>query len=696
MGVSSSGRAPTMNLPAELTSFVGRRQELDEVKRLLSVSRLVTLAGVGGAGKTRLALRVAADRRRAFPDGVWCVELAKLRDPELLVDTVADTLGLREQSTRPALAMLSDYLASRQLLLVLDNCEHLVDAAAALVSGLLRECPDVRVLATSREPLRINGETTLFVPPLSLPDPKQSHPLGGLAAFEAITLFSARALAVAPDFRLTEDNYVAVARLCRRLDGLPLAIELAAVLMRVLSPEQVLERLNDRYRLLTGGSRNAPDRQQTLRASIEWSHELCSGPERSLWSRLSVFSGGFELDAVEGICSGEDLPSFAVLDIVASLVDKSILLRSDQDGVVRYELLETLREYGQEQLKESGEYPAVRRRHRDWYQQLVGQAAAEWISDRQEYHFTRLDREHPNIQVALDFCITEPGEAEVALRIAVDLFHFYWWGRGWGSEGRHWLGHALEKATEPSAIRAQALLQESMLTMSRGDLATAKLLLAEGSDLAQQLGDPAGLALGGWASGNASQYGGDVPTAIATFEQALAIVSSPADLPLRLDLLLSLSIAASVAGDAQRATRCHDEVMAITEPAGECFHRAYSLWALGMMVHRQGDLSRAASLLHQSLRLRQGLDDRTGTAWSIESLAWVEAADHRSERAATLLGAADQRWKTMGTPVQAFLHLVPYHDEAERQSRAALGDQAFEAAFSRGSELEDAVAYALD
>jgi predicted ATPase len=332
-------RAKAGNLPLELTSFVGRRREVTEVRRLLSVSRLVTLTGVGGVGKTRVALRVAADLRRLFDDEVWLVDLSTLQDPTLLGHTVAATLGLREQPARPPVVVLAEYLGGRQLLLVLDNCEHLVDACAVLSEALLRTCPDLRILATSREPLGIDGEATLHVPPLSVPDPERPPALRGLSRYGAVTLFTDRAAAVLPEFALTEDNQVAVVRICHRLDGLPLAIELAAARLRSLSADQILHRLTDPYRLLTSGSRSAPARQQTLRSCIEWSYDLCSAPERTLWPRLSVFAGGFELDAAEGICGG-DLAPADLLDLVASLVGKSILIREGHGAVVRYRLLE--------------------------------------------------------------------------------------------------------------------------------------------------------------------------------------------------------------------------------------------------------------------------------------------------------------------------------------------------------------------
>src|SRR5215469_2038154 len=353
----------TGNLPAELTSFVGRRGELAEVRRLLAGSRLVTLTGIGGVGKTRLALRAAAGLRRAFRDGVWLVQLDQVRDEALVAQAVAGALGLQDRAGYPPAAALADYLAGRQLLLVLDNCEHVVDAVAKLADTLLRAAAGLRVLATSRESLNMTGESVLAVPPLAAPEAGRSLSVAELARFPAIGLFAERAAQVVAGFALTEANAAAVASICRRLEGLPLAIELAAAWLPVLSPEQIDVRLGDRLGLLTRAGRARPARQQTLRASIEWSYGLCSQPERLLWARCSVFAGGFELDAAEGVCADDRLAAGRVLDLLAALAGKSILTVEHREGGARYRLPETLREFGQERLHESGEDTTLRRRH---------------------------------------------------------------------------------------------------------------------------------------------------------------------------------------------------------------------------------------------------------------------------------------------------------------------------------------------
>src|SRR5215469_16116684 len=405
----------TGNLPAELTSFVARRGELAEVRRLLAGSRLVTLTGPGGVGKTRLALRAAAGLARAFRDGVWLVRLDQLRDEALVAPAVAGALGLQDRAGYAPEAAVAEYLAGRQLLLVLDNCEHLVDATAELTDQLLRAAAGLRVLATSREALTIDGETVLPVPPLPvppLPVPEAGRRLtvAELGLFPAVQLFAERAAQVVQGFAVTEANVAAVAGICGRLEGMPLAIELAAARLPVLSVEQIEARLGDRLGLLTRGGRTRPVRQQTLRASIEWSWELCSQAEQLLWARLSVFAGGFELDAAQGICADHRLASDQVLDLLAALAGKSIVIAAQGKGVARYRLPETLREFGQERLQSSGEDTALRRRHRDWHERLARQVDTDWLSPRIAELTARLFRERVNVQAAQDFCQAEPGE----------------------------------------------------------------------------------------------------------------------------------------------------------------------------------------------------------------------------------------------------------------------------------------------
>ena len=691
----------TGNLPAELTSFVGRRGELAEVRRLLAGSRLVTLTGVGGVGKTRLALRAAAGLRRAFRDGVWLVRLDQLRDEALVAQAVAGALGLQDRAGYAPAASLAEYLAGRQLLLVLDNCEHLVDAVAKLADLLLREAAGLRVLATSREALTIDGEMVLPVPPLSAPEAGRPLAAAELGVFPAAGLFAERAAQVVPGFAVTEANAAAVAGICGRLEGLPLAIELAAARLPVLSPEQIEARLGDRLGLLTRGGRTRPARQQTLRASIEWSYELCSRAERLLWARCSVFAGGFELDAAERICADRRLAAADVLDLLAALAGKSVLIAEHSEGGARYRLPETLREFGQERLHECGEYAALRRRHRDWHEQLALRVDTDWLSPRLAEWAARLFREHANVAAAQDFCQAEPGEAEAGLRIALHVWLFYYWSAGHVSEGRYRLSQALARAREPNVWRARGLLLASFLAAVSGDRDTARALLEQGSGLAGQLDDPATRGFAAWVAGHVCLFAGDLPQAIVRYEDGLAVLPAAAVYTrLRALLLVCLSDAAGLAGDEQRAVACVREVLALTEAGSEfirSWYSAWSLWGLGAAAWRRGDLDRATGLQQQSLLLWEGLNERMGSAWCVEVLAWIAASGRQYERAAVLLGAATGLLQSISTTLDGYQHLVGHQRDCERQARQALGEAAFQAAYHRGLELPaaDAVAYAV-
>jgi non-specific serine/threonine protein kinase len=686
------------NLPVQLTSFVGRRREGAEARNLLSVSRLVTLTGPGGAGKTRLALKLAGDVRRAFGNGVWLVELDQLRDPALVSHTVAEALGLRDLSGRPLMAALEEFLAERQVLLVLDNCEHLVDAVAAVADRLLRACPQLRILATSREPLGVGGEATLPVPSLSLPNPRRGSSPTELSRSEAVTLFTERAAFVVDGFSIAEDNRLAVAEICHRLDGLPLAIELAAARLRELTVQEIAHRLDDRYRLLTTGPRDAPTRQQTLRACIEWSYDLCTSAEKLLWARLSVFAGSLELDAAEDVCDGDGLAPENMLHLVASLVDKSILIRQEHGTVARYRLLDTMREYGQERLRETGEYTTARRRHRDWCGDLVSRFDADWIGPRQADWLARLRREHPNLRVALEFCVSEPGEAAAGLRMATALHPS--WTRGRLSEGRQWLDRASTRQTVPATPgQAKALYYAGMLAGFQGDIPAASALAEEAGELAEQSGDATSRALATHAAASVAVFcGDDLPRAAAGYEEVLDVYRAENDLPRLLEALLGLAFARGLLGDEARAVACHEEILAITEPRGEILYRSYSLYFFGVAVWLRGDFRRAAGLVEQSLQLKRLVDERLGTVWCLEALAWIASGEHDPRRAATLLGATESLSRTLGTPPAAFPDLLVYHDQCEQQAHREMGEQAFQTAFRHGTSLdfEGAITYALN
>src|ERR687887_492332 len=585
------------NLPALLTGFIGREREIAEIKRLLLQVRLLTLTGAGGCGKTRLALQVAGELEREYPDGIWVVELAALSDPSLVPQAVASALGLGEAPGRPLTATLAESLRRKQLLLVLDNCEHLVEACATLADALLGACPDLCVLATSRQPLGLVGEAVWPVPPLSLPDVGRLPPTEHLVESEAIRLFLERARLTRPDFALTSQNATAVAQVCQRLDGMPLAIELAAARVNLLSAEQIAARLDDRFRLLSGGSRTAP-RHQTLRAAMDRSYELLSQAERTLFNRLAVFAGGWTIEAAEALSDGD------VLDLLSSLVDKSLVLAEpDRTGAVRYRLLETLRQYGRERLADSGETEEIRRRHAAFFVALAEQAETELLGPKQAAWLGRLEREHENVRAALAWARVR-GDAEAALRLAGAEW-FFWLQRGYWSEGRDQLEEALALAHDSgcSKERAKALCGAGTLAWLQDDYGAARSRLEESVALWRQLGDRWGLALALYYLGHAALMAGDYPAARSWYEQSLPIFQEVGDTWGLSQPLEGLGRVALQEGDYATARARLEESLAIRREIGDRWQIALALNALGDVARCQGDDELATALYEESLTL---------------------------------------------------------------------------------------------
>lgn len=684
------------NLPADVTSMVGRRAEVAEVKRALSSSRLVTLTGVGGVGKTRLALQVSRRLRRAYPDGVWLVALAELGEPQLLALSVTQALGMRGAGPDPT-AELVDYLRDKRLLLVLDNCEHLVGACAALVARVLPECPKVQVLATSREPLGIGGECTYTVAPLAVPEADQVLTLGDDRGYEAVTLFAQRAAATAPGFAVTADNHRVVASLCRRLDGLPLAIELAAVRMRALPVEQILARLDNRYELLAR-VRPAPSaRHQSLRAAIEWSYELCSEHERLMWARLSVFAGGVDLAAAESVCSGDGIPRDAVLESVAGLVDKSVLLREDVNGHARYRLLETIRQYGAERLRERGEETALRRRHRDHYLSLAEQAETQWFGSQQVALFTGLRNEHANLRAALECCLSEPDASGLGLRMAGALW-IYWLVCGLQREGRLWLDRALARDVEPSPQRATALWANGYLAALLGEMSPALEMLEECRGIAQRNRDQAMPAHTTYASGLAHLNGSDPAAAVALLEEGVRLERALDGPNPHLNVAEALlGLASCLSGQVDSAIGILQESRAVSEAHGERWLLSWSLLWLGLAGWLQGHHQQASAHLRDALRHKHALSDLLGIASAVEYLAWTAVATGDAERGVRLLGACQTLWEPLVAYLGGFQVLLGWHHDCVRQARRALGERNYQEAFRSGTRLtrEETIAYAL-
>ncbi|MGW8375313.1 BTAD domain-containing putative transcriptional regulator [Streptomyces sp. ODS28] len=705
---ASAGQRAAGNLPAELTSFVDRQRELSEIGQLVPATRLVTLTGVGGVGKTRLALRAALDLRPCFSDGVWLVELAGLSDPGLVGHTVATALGIQDQSGRPPLSVLVRHLRNRHVLLVLDNCEHLLSTCSLLVDSLLRAVEGLRIIATSRQPLAIDGERIFAVRPLWVrPDAAcPPAPDAGRAAEAeaeedgaAVTLFAHRARAAVPfGFSLSPENRAIVTRICRRLDGIPLAIELAAGRLRALSPAQLLARLDDRFRVLATARPTALPRHQTLQATVDWSFHLCTDEERLLWTRLSTFTDTFDLETAEAVCALDDLPPEEVLDLVDGLVDKSVLIREESTGGVRFRLLEMLREYGRKRLSDSGLQTALRRRHRDWYLALAEQGEAEWFGPKQAGWAARMRLEHANLREALTFCLTTPGEGRAGVRLAAALC-FFWVCCGHVEEAQHWLGRALAADREPSRERAKALWVLSRIAYLRGDMPGSTATSQECCRLARTLGDDAALAYGTHMAGAAALLGDDPQRAQDLFEDALRRYAALGELNSVVVMAqVQLAMAGVFIGAPDRAVRLCRRARTFCDVHDESWTLAYVLYAQAFAEWAMGDRGAATRHARESLRLKRDFCDRLGMAMAVDLLGWIAAAEGRSHRAAVLLGAAEEAWNTIGLPWFGSAHWRAPHDEGERLARQALGHEACEDAFRTGSRLDpyEVVALALE
>lgn len=681
------------NLPAELTTFVGRRNELSAIRRQLSVCRLVTLTGFGGVGKTRLALHAAAAVRRAYPDGVWLIDLSALQDPALLADSAATALGLCGPWAGSARGALVEYLDQRSALLVLDNCEHLIDACAEFAGEMLRTCPNLRLLTTSRQALGIAGERILPVDPLPVPDDETTMS-AALSVIESVALFFDRATAVLPEFVLTDDVRSDVAAICRQLEGIPLALELAAVRLRSLSVRQIRERLADRFALLTAGSRGSPDRQRTLRGSIEWSYDLCTPAERELWSRASVFVGGFELDAAAAVCASEE--DGELLDTLLALVDKSILLREEHDGQVRYRMLEVVRQHGERELRESGEWPQLQSRHRDFYVALVRQADEEWITDNQPGWMKRLRRERANVRSTLAFCLDEPGSTVSGLRTAAALQE-HWLAQGQVDEGRHWVDLFLEKVTEPTLDRLRGLCSSVWLAPIQGEIDVAAGRLKEARELAVQLGPRADLLVKLVAGLHMMMHAGDLIEAIRLLEKALEGFREVGDRHHEVQTLVALGLTYGFAGEAEKALGCHRECVTLTESVGESWFRSFSMWNAGLLANQRGDTREAIALVRESLALKGEIDDRFGIAMCLEALAWMTTPGD-ARRSATLLGAAVAAHASIGLPMDVLPGFEAQRRSCEARLLGELGDATFRQCLDRGRTLDRgaAIDYGVD
>jgi len=749
------------NLPRQLTSFVGRERELTELSRLLGTTALLTVTGAGGSGKTRLAIEAAAGAASGYSDGVWLSELAPLGDPSLLPNAILGALGIPEDATRGVERTLVDYLRPREALLLLDNCEHLIAACAVLVERLLRACPRLRILATSREALGIAGEVSWRLPSLAAPDPRAMPTPAAdgdlaryLLGFETVRLFAERASAADPTFALTDRNGQAVAQICYRLDGMPLAIELAAARARSLAPEQIAERLDDRFRLLTGGSRTAFPRQQTLRATLDWSHGLLSDPDRALLRRLAVFAGGWTLDAAETVCSFGGVTEYEVLDVLSSLVDKSLVVVVDGshpgDGR-RYRLLETVRQYAAERLADSGEAVTARDRHRDWIlERMTRQGDWQGLNPlvRDDPRFRELSTNLENVRAALGWCQarSDGPDGQQACRawlmLAVSGMPI-WYVHGHFSEGLGWLEGALAASAEFSdaadiaRIRAYAMMNVATLALRVHDVARAELRADEAAAIARATDEVSALSGALGVGGEAVQAGGDLERARAILEESLrladahqlsrysalaryrlgrlacvrgdnaqadellqgALAVAHADKSVVVIVLATLwqARAALALGHVERSARLVEDGLHTARELG--FRRGIALGAehQGLFALARNDRADAQEAFAEALRVRRDTGEVEGFAVCLEGLAASATLSRPDDaRSATrLLGAADAHRTLIANPRRS-LHEQTYRVAVDA-ARQTLGDAPFEAAFAEGSALpvEQAIADAL-
>ncbi len=668
-------------LPAEVTSLVGRTVERAEVKRLLGRSRLVTLTGPGGVGKTRLARHVARSVRSAFPDGVFVVPLAELSQPDLIAPSVLFQLGAVRTSGADVTSLV-DLVGDRRLLLVLDNCEHLVDSTAQLVTALLRGCPQLIVLATSRAGLRVEGEVLYSVPPLALPLPGAVLDSGAAVAYDGIALFMERASMVSHDFSAGRVDERAVVELCQRLDGLPLAIELAAAGTRALSVETLLEHAANPLSAPPASARTVPDRHLSVRASLAYSQELCSPAARSLWSSLSVFRGGTALASIQDVCAADDLPRESVATALVELVDKSVVEFSGSS----YRMLEAVRQFGAEQLTASGEERRIRDRHLTHFVGLAEEVSRDWFGPTQSALLTQLMENQPNVRAALEWSLEHAEGVTAGLRMATALYPL-WIGAGLPGEGRHWLGRLLTKTDRTTPGRASALWVHGFLTAVNGDIPTARELLQEAQQAADGV-DDAAAAHAASALGLAELFDGQTNEAIARVEAAVeAERQLQGNNGFLAEALINLGLCYIFAGDHARAVDVLEEARAMCRAHGEELLHSWALVVLGLVRLLEGQVPDAVVVLTDGLERKRDINNGQGITWAVELLAWAALETGDAAKAAVLLGACEARAADFGTLLHGSAGMVEMHEDYVRRVREVLGQDEFERAAERGGLL---------
>lgn len=715
------------NLPLQLTSFIGREREMEDLKRVLATTSLVTLTGPGGGGKTRLATQVAADLIEEFQHGVWLVELAALSGPSLLPQAVAAVLNVREEGQRPLTDTLRDYLEDKDLLLILDNCEHIVEACARLVDALLRSCPKMKILATSREALRIGGERIFPVLSLNTPDPQYLPQIDYLSQFDAVRLFIDRAVAVAPQFIVDNANAPVVAEICYRLDGIPLAIELAAARLGAMSADMILDRLDDRFRLLSKGDRSVLPRHQTLGAVIDWSYNLLSEDERTLFRRLGLFAGSWTLDAAEVLCCGEGIEACDILELLTSLVDKSLVQMDQSQMDFRYRMLENVRQYAGEKASATNEIEGIRSRYIDYYLTLAEEGEKKSYWGGESTGPKRLAADFDNFRVALTWAFEDiESYGEAGLRLAGALW-IVWWTFGYLNEGRDWLERAIREYPTGGAPRAKALNNLGCIAWQQGDYqdayaytgesiliyrdqvpedkqglanaihihghvqfdqkdySQARTTFEESLKIFRQIDDQINICTLVSDLGNVDYHEGNYQSAKTLYEECLAMARNRGDQSLVSVNLLRLGNIFRLEGDYQQAGELYEESLEILREMESYLELAGNLHRLGYIAQYRRDYQKAAELFAESLEMQQAMGNRQGIAECLEGLAGLSVLTGDLEQGVKLFAAVEELLSTIGAP------LGPA-DRAEMErdlsiAKGQLNDEVFSTAWSEGAEL---------
>jgi len=673
--VAATARAPF------LTAFVGREDEVRTLTEQVRGHRLVTLLGVGGVGKTRLCYQVVEELGPAYGDRIWAVELAPLSDPALVGHTVAAALGLSTEAEAFDPEVLAAQIGADPALLLLDNCEHVVEAVAELVSALLPRCPQLHVIASSRQSLGVPGE--------------RSYPVPQLRAEDGVALFAERAHAVLPAWSLTSDNEAGVGELCAELEGLPLAIELAAVQIRLFTPAAIVERLRDR-RGPVSAWQGGEVRARSMQASVQWSHDLCTEGERMLWRRLSVYAGGFALEAVEQACSDDELDQAAVLQALAGLVDKSLVVREAEETTSRYRMLEVIRQFGVARLIEAGELPTWRRRHRDYYVDLAERFDRELFGPHQLAWIQLLEREQANFRLAFDFSVDDPAEAPYALRMCIVLEHFFA-SHGGGGEAVRWLDKALSHGTGTPMERAGALRVGVFVAVLLADLETAARWYDALATIVEGIDDATSRGYLCYAGAMLRTWQGDAVTGAALAAEGAVLLRQVGDTEKEVNLYFLRGMMLGWADLPDQAAEAYRQCLDASGPVGELWLSSYAQWGLGLDALLSGRVADAIDLEREALRHKASFQDQLGIGLALEPLAWAAAEQRHGRQAALLLGAAEAIWAVIGMSVAAMPYISRRRELGIQRTRSLLTPREYDELLERGRHLplDQAIALAL-